>query len=295
MKKVLLTTSALTLLAGAAAAEMNVGGSARMGIISDSAGTRVENRMRINVSGSGETDGGLTFGAFARFQSGQASALGTTGVMNGSGVWVSNGTMTLSVGNQTGAIGQNAGLYAVGGCGFSASPNYMQYCANVLNQGNASIDGFSSGGAGPSIARLDFALGSANLSISGGTGNNMEVAASFALGSANISVGYDNGAGTLGGTYLTVAFDAGSANVAVTGYRDGAGTTSYILKGSMAAGSGNVGAFIARDLGGNRWGINYAQSLGGGATATVAVSNQATGYGVAAAGTTITAGLTFGF
>lgn len=298
MKKVLLATSALTMLAGAAAAQMTVGGSARMGVYNDSAGTVTERRMRINVSGSGESDSGISFGAWARFQSGNAKDgfLGATGVMSGSNVWISNGTMTLTVGNSGGAVNQVGGLYAVGGCGFSASPSYQQYCANVLNQGNGSFAQTSSGGAGPNIVRLDFALGSANVSISGGNTNDAEIAVGFALGSVNLAVGFDNGAAATGGTYVSVSGDAGSAQWGVTYYRTTAGATQYIAKAATAVGAGSVGAFLANDGAGNRWGLNYSQSLGGGAAATVAITNQAAaGAGGQLAGTTVTAGVTMGF
>ena len=306
MKKVLLATSALTMLAGAAAAQMTVGGSARMGVYNDSAGTVTERRMRINVSGSGESDSGISFGAWARFQTGNAKdGFLATGAgagpaispgMSGSNVWISNGTMTLTVGNSGGAVNQVGGIYSVGGCGFSASPSYQQYCANVINQGNGSFAQTSSGGAGPNIVRLDFALGSANVSISGGNTNDAEIAVGFALGSVNLAVGFYNGAAATGGTYVSVSGDAGSAQWGVTYYRTTAGATKYIAKAATAVGAGSVGAFLANDGAGNRWGLNYSQSLGGGAAATVAITNQAAaGAGGQLAGTTVTAGVTMGF
>lgn len=311
MKKILLTTTALTMLAGAAAADVNVGVTARMGVISDSAGSQTEHRMRVNITGSLETDGGLTAGVWMRMQTGIArdgwlSAGGAnptiaTG-MSGSAVWISNGTMTLAVGNTTGAIGQAAGIYAVGGCGFSASPSYQQYCANVLGQGNATFTANSSGGGGPNVVRLDFALGSANVSVSGGNGNNSEVAIGFSLGSASIGVGYDNGVGAAGGSYVTATMDAGSATIGLAYARTNDAVTHWMVKASTAVGAGSVSAFVANDQGMNRYGINYAQSLGGGATAMVAVTNQSVagaagpiGPGVAPLGTTVTAGITFGF
>ena len=80
MKKILLATTMLTATAGIAAAEMTVTGSARMGVQSnfvdnyDADGVYVDttvqaafnSRFRINFTGSGTTDGGLTFGASAR-------------------------------------------------------------------------------------------------------------------------------------------------------------------------------------------------------------------------------------
>ncbi|MBZ0128501.1 MAG: porin [Rhodobacteraceae bacterium] len=321
MKKILLTTSALTLLAGAAVAEVNVGVTARLGISHvTSAGvttTTTFNRMRINVSASGETDGGLTFGAFTRFQSGQGAFLGATGVMNGSNVWISNGTMTLTVGNTSGAVGNTAGVYGVGGCGFSADTSYLEYCANVIGRANT-FPGYSSGGAGPNVVRLDFSLGSATISVSRnqsaavGVANN-EVAVSFALGSATIGIGHDDGGvivaatpsgfSSIGGTYLNATMDLGSATVGLSyiQHNGAAAGNSWLVKAAMGVGSGRIGVFFANDSDDgmaadtrNRYGLNYSQSLGGGATAIVAVTNVAA-FGAVAAVTTITAGMTLGF
>ncbi|MCB1366515.1 MAG: porin [Rhodobacteraceae bacterium] len=321
MKKILLTTTALTLLAGAAAADVNVGVTARMGVRSDSAtvagplgaasGSTTFNRMRINVTASGETDGGLTFGAFARIQSGQGYRMALTGVMNGSNVWISNGMMTLTVGNTSGAVGNTSGVYGVGGCGFSPDVDYLEYCANVIGRANT-FPSYSSGGAGPNVVRLDFSLGSATVSLSRnqsaavGVANN-EVAVSFALGSATIGIGYDDGnivgASSLGGTYVNATMDLGSANVGLSYVQyNGVGAgTSWLVKASMGLGSGRVGVFAANDSDTgmtvderNRYGLNYSQSLGGGATAIIALTNVAA-WGANPATTIVTAGMTLGF
>ncbi|MCO6384523.1 porin [Oceanicola sp. 502str15] len=64
MKKVLLTSTALVAFAGAASAEVSISGSAEMGIFG---GTGVETQffqdIDVTFTMSGETDGGLTFGA----------------------------------------------------------------------------------------------------------------------------------------------------------------------------------------------------------------------------------------
>jgi outer membrane protein OmpU len=72
MKKVLLATSALAMMAGAASAEIALSGSARMGLVYDGsldAGggeTYFSSRVRIVFTASGETDTGLSFGASMR-------------------------------------------------------------------------------------------------------------------------------------------------------------------------------------------------------------------------------------
>ena len=70
MKKVLLATSALTMMAGAASAEIALSGSARMGLVFNdtAAGSDAffSSRVRIVFTASGETDTGLSFGASFR-------------------------------------------------------------------------------------------------------------------------------------------------------------------------------------------------------------------------------------
>jgi hypothetical protein len=69
MKKILLATSALVALGGAAYADVSVSGSGYMGVTYDDSvdpsddEMRFKSRIRIQFDASGETDNGLTFGA----------------------------------------------------------------------------------------------------------------------------------------------------------------------------------------------------------------------------------------
>jgi len=366
MKKVLLTTTALTLMAGAAVAEVSVSGSARINVRNQQAvaasagyvaannvvntpvtgtaavlkaaitggnlttianaqaannaavaalaaqtapatgGAVIENRTRVNFKLSGQSDGGLTFGASTRLQ----TYGGTGGSVQGSNAWVSNGTMTLTVGNVSGAIAQVGGIYAVGGCGWSASSTYGNYCANVLSVFASPFQSSSSGGAGPQVVRLDFALGAMNVSASTtskpGTGvsSNNEIAASYKMGAFGIALGSSVKApvgAITGGTYATLSYSAGGIDVALTGvsYKGGLNvngkSSAYILKAGMPLGGGMATAFVANDAGGNRSGVNYKYSLGGGATVIAAISNAKLALSGQRAGTTASVGLTFGF
>ena len=81
MKQVLLATTALVLVAGAAAADVTVTGTARMGLVhnyvtdtdgsgvidaADGVETAFSSRFRVIFTASGETDTGLSFGASVR-------------------------------------------------------------------------------------------------------------------------------------------------------------------------------------------------------------------------------------
>ena len=288
MKKILLTTTALTMLAGAAAADISLSGSGRIGIVSTGGATNVTHRFRINANASGETDGGLTFGAYVRLNM-NGGAVGAIGAPR---LYIGNGMATLTVGNAGGAISQAGNIWGCG-IGFTGS------CADMAAGGNAfNWVTHSSGAAGASVVRLDFALGSANISISGGSAsggaaNDTEIAANFNMGTASVGVGYDSGAGAAGGTLLNVSFGAGSAtiggHIAMSN-----GTTGYMGTIKTAMGAGSLYAGFGNQLNGGAtatqaaYFVSYKQPLGGGANASVSVRS------VAGAVTT-DAGITFGF
>jgi outer membrane protein OmpU len=116
MKKVLLATSALVMFAGAASAEITLSGSARMGIVhvdpnnGEEAATQFSSRIRIVFTASGETDGGLAFGASVR-----NDQSGVGGTANGdSTVFISGAFGKLTMGDVSGAadalVGQVSGV-----------------------------------------------------------------------------------------------------------------------------------------------------------------------------------------
>jgi len=278
MKKVLLTTSALTLLAGAAAADLSMSGTGRFGVSSNSTTgiTAVNNRFRINFSGSGQTDGGLTFGAYVRVNLNGGTAAQKMFKGDGFGgprIWISNGSATLTLGNAGGATATNGNIW---GCAIG----YKGTCPDMVNP-NFSWASHSSGKTGGSIIRADFSLGSANVSVSGGNAsggvtNDTEVAATFSVGNAKIGISHDGGAGATGGTQLHVTFDAGSVGVHV-GLAQSNGTNGAMVSvsygigaGTLVAGGGNGINALATGTNSTYF-VSYMMGLGGGASAGVAI------------------------
>jgi len=279
MKKVLLTTTALTLLAGAAAAEMGVSGDGRVGVNSTGGTTTVDYRYRVYFKGSGETDGGLTFGAKTGIRLDDPAVL--TGIF-GASLWVSNGTMTLRVGNTGGAVTSTSGIWSVPTVGYSG----MSFGGQLWT----GISSSTTTGAGPNNVALDFTLGSANVTLSQTIAGNAEFAANFKLGSATVGIGYDNGTtATTGGTVVTAAFDAGSATIAAA-YRMPAagGAAEWALGASTAMGAGSLKGYASNRGATNNYGIGYGASLGGGAS-------WAVGFQSIGGTTRVEAGLNFGF
>ena len=279
MKKVLLTTSALTLLAGAAAADVSVGGYSRIGISNTGSTTSNYLRNQITFSGSATSDSGLTFSAWTRTRnSASGSKFASTSAFAGPQLSVSNGAVTLTVGNATGAVGSTSGA-AVWGCG-----SVMWGCADLA--GASSWATQSHTGAGTNIVRLNMALGSASVAVSGGNGNDTEVAMNVPMGGGSVGIGYDQETDP----FLHVGY-SGSAGGMGVGVRasQSAGKTGYMANVSAPVGAGSIYLFAGKTVAGkNNYGLKYSQSLGG------SVSMQA-GATSAAGATTVGAGLDFSF
>jgi outer membrane protein OmpU len=150
MKKLLLTTTALTLSAGVAAADVSLSGDARMGIVynsnagvgtnltSPSGATDTENksnmqltsRVRVTFTLSGETDGGLAFGGSFRADNASDAAAGNAG-----SVFISGEFGRLSMGDVAGAARATVGdLHGVGLTGLGDF-NEITYLDRVYSAG----------------------------------------------------------------------------------------------------------------------------------------------------------------
>jgi len=273
MKKILLTTSALTLLAGAAAADVSVGGYARIGVSNSNAaksatdatkvGTHTYLRNQITFSGSATTDGGLTLGSWTRYRhSAGSSKFAGTGAFAAPRLSISNGSMTLTAGNAGGAINANSGMW---GCG-----TVMWGCADVV--GGWDWASTSSTGTGPNVVRLDMALGGASVSLSGGNGNDTEASVSMSLGGGSVGVGYDEGHTT----------DAVAARVAVNAVAAVAEViTDGVVTTAAAAAKAAEAAVTAVAAGSKHstMSVNYSGTMGGMSVGVrVSQSNAKTGY-----------------
>jgi len=323
MKKILLTTSALTLIAGAAAADVDLSGYGRVGVSSTGGASTQYTRMQLDISGTSATDGGLNMTVRTRYRADGAA----TGVFSGPNATISNGSMGLTVGNASGAIATTAGVW---GCGA-----VMWGCGDLTDDrwGNNWVTRTAKAG-GEDIIRLDMALGGASVSVSGGNGNDTELAVSMPMGGGSVGIGYDTGSIVPAvaarvavdavaavaevienGIVTTVAAPAAAAQAAITGSAAVAkkpitqlnysgsmgdlsvgvkiaqwnGVNAYMASVSAPAGAGSVYVYAGRQLDtSDNYGLRYNQSLGGGASMHVgAASNAGT--------TTVGAGVHFGF
>ena len=131
MKKILLATTALTLSAGVAAADVTVSGDARMGIAYNGNAQdefRMDSRMRARIGFSGETDSGMAFGGNFRIDQAPNAASGNMGNA-ASLVYISGAFGRLEMGDTAGAVqGAVGDLHGVGltGLGFNNENTFLR-------------------------------------------------------------------------------------------------------------------------------------------------------------------------
>ena len=185
MKKVLLASSILALSAGFASAEITLSGDARMGII-DTFGTSdaaFTSRARVKFTLSGETDGGLSFGASFRANDASGASSGDAGE-----VFISGAFGKLTMGDVDGAAQQAVGN--VDGVGLTGlgDVNEAAYVHNVFdglpNDPTAAYE--YSAGAFTGILSVTNPSGAVNV---------LALGAKYAMGDYTFSLGYEQSDG----------------------------------------------------------------------------------------------------
>jgi outer membrane protein OmpU len=104
MKKLLVASTALLMTAGAAAADVTVGGNGRMGLHFDGEDWTFTSRVRVTFTLSGQTDNGLSFGGSIRADNAANGAAGAAG-----NIWVSGAFGKVMMGDVDGAAEVVAG------------------------------------------------------------------------------------------------------------------------------------------------------------------------------------------
>lgn len=275
MKKVLLATTALTLSAGVAYAEVSLGGSARMGMDYDE--SRAEQvqaayRTRINLTGSAETDSGLSFSATIRLQDAT-----TTATTNAIGVTVSGAFGSLTFGSSSSAaelaVGDIAGVgYGIIGSEGTTSINDATLIVYTYTAGSLTV--IASAGQ---LGTDDFSLGG-----------------SYSANGLTVAAGYEDN-GVAKATSASVAYAMGDTTVKAV----------YMDNEEIAGGDKQMGASVKHTMGAismsayyqttdtattndNDYGVGAAYDLGGGA----AIKG---GFASTDGNTTADLGMTFSF
>jgi outer membrane protein OmpU len=291
MKKLLLASTALVLSAGIAAADVTVGGSGRMGVLSgfDNPATATDeselgftSRIRITFAASGETDGGLTFGGSIRADNSGGGNAGTAG-----SVFISGAFGRLSMGDVSGAAEAAVGDLAGVGLTGLGDANENVYLGN-----NQDAPGYDA----RSAMRYDYTTGAFGFHISAdnpaddGAPENANQAYSIAVtynsDTIDAGLGYEDqedvgnhiiagvsatfGAATVKGTYGTFTGDAAVGDFDQYGVSLVYTIDALALTGYYRVQDADAGAPVAS---GDFYGIGATYDLGGGA-------NLAGGYAV---------------
>ena len=160
MNKILLATTALVATAGFAAAEVSLSGSAEMGIadLGGANGVEFHHDLDVKFTLSGETDGGLTFGATIDLDEldSQDSA-GDIGSKSGAhSVFISGGFGTLTLGDTDGAL--DWAMQEVG-IGSALADDHTTHAGFNFNSGNdGTLDG--------QVLRYDNTFGDFSVAVS---------------------------------------------------------------------------------------------------------------------------------
>ncbi|MDE9450255.1 porin [Aliiroseovarius sp. Z3] len=263
MKKILLASSALVASAGFAAAEISFSGEAGIGFkymdVAVGDDWTLDHYLTVSVALTGETDGGLGFGAEVDITSNAAG-----GAVDGSSAYIEGGFGKFSVGDVGSAVDATLGLSDIGYGGIGTD-NTAETLVDAGDSGNMMYKG-TFGDFGIAISH-DF----------NGT-DNTSIAATYAMGDFNLGLGYDDfGAGAAAPYANTSSFhvkagaDIADFSVnALYSRNDDADVTSYGIHAAYTMGAVVVsGAYSEVDIAGvsaDAYGLGVAYDLGGGAT-----------------------------
>ena len=135
MKKLLTATTALALVGGAAFAEITISGDAKLGLDYNSEADDMTSKhmfkheMGVDFTGSGTTDGGLSFGGSAGFDTGDET-------VNTGTVFVSGAFGKITIGDNDAADLLAGGITDVGLNGIGVDDNAEMIRGNSASQGS---------------------------------------------------------------------------------------------------------------------------------------------------------------
>lgn len=284
MKKILLASTALSLMAGAAAAEVTISGSARMGLLYNGEDVNFTSRARVQFTASGESDSGLSFGYSVRAdQAGNAN----DGMGAGS-VFVSGAFGKLSMGDVAGAaeaaVGDLNGVGLTGLGDFSDTVYITGDGVEVSNDNPVMLYEYSTGAFTGYISANDGNVNGGDLFGGGASAGddvqNMALGLKYSTDAYTFSLGYEHSDPVAGAASKQIVIGAsgtfGTTTVkAIYGKGDGAidGASQYGISASNTFGATTVTGFYKKvdtNFGGDdnidAIGLGASYDLGGGAS-----------------------------
>lgn len=292
MKKILLATSALSLMAGAAAAEVSISGSARMGLIYNGEDVNFTSRARVQFTASGETDTGLSFGYSVRADQSGAANDG----MGAGSVFISGAFGKLSMGDVAGAaeaaVGDLDGVGLTGLGDFSDTVFITGDGVEVTTDNPVMLYEYTTGAFSGYISANDGNVRGGDLFGAGASAGddvqNMAVGVKYSTDAYSLSLGYEHSNPVVGASSKHVVLGAsatfGTTTVkAVYGTGSGAidGFDQYGISASSAFGATTLTGFYKKlDFDGvgsiDAIGLGASYDLGGGAAVVGGIVDYST-------------------
>ena len=258
MKNILFATTALVATAGIASADVSISGFTEMGIFDNGSGDmQFFNDIDVTFSMSGETDGGLSFGASVDLDESTASSNKAMGNNSEGGIAanISGGFGTVTLGDTDGASDWAMTETAVGGALAD------DHTAHAGYSGNSDFDSLGGG----QILRWNHTIGTMGVAVSMAQANNGASSANGDIMQAGIKY----------------SMDAGDATVAL-----GLG---FVDAGTQGAGDSNSVGISVKVASGNLSGIiNYTDGEISGD------SSSHTGFGIGYSMDALTVGVNYG-
>ncbi|MCG7629794.1 porin [Epibacterium sp. MM17-32] len=295
MKKILFASTALVATAGVAAAELTIGGSARFGLAYNEAQTdetRIEQRMRVNITGIAETDAGVKLEARFRLEANEDShANDISGRGPGAaGFAVSYGGLRVDVGNVSDVFdsGDQVDFYGYG-IGLTALIEHN----SVWYDTAADIGGFGAGDADATTIKARYNVGDFSASLSY-TETRAQAAVAATPGSAGSAAVAANEEFQIG---LGYTLANGMTIAAAYGDDDNAGDY-YILNVAGSAGALGYSVILGDgdifDAGGVSGDLAYGASINYEISSATAIQAVVSGGGLDSSETAYGLGFTHG-
>lgn len=237
MKKVLFASTALVATAGVAAADVALSGYAEMGVYGgDSMETQFHTDIDVTFTLSGESDGGITFGAAVDLDENDAFTPSTAG---GIAVFISGDFGTLTMGDTDGALDWAMTEAAVGNAG-SIQDNETGHAGYLGSYLDGAYDG--------QILRYDYSFGDFSFAASVEMDDTGARDTGYAIG-ARYGMDFGGGSFTVGAGYQMATYAAngsGELNIATIQIDDYLGVPAGYLVEVTAMG---ISATVALDSG----------------------------------------------
>ncbi len=312
MKKILIATTALVGSASVAAAEFSFGGFGRVGIGYTEDATnavtgasqefRIEQRFRLTVTGTTESDAGVKFEGRIRVQTDEAAdnSLPASGGFGAAGFAISSGGFRLDVGNVSDVLDSGDAVnYYGSGVGLTSFAEY-----NAAFDGFGAVGGFGNGAADTTTIKLRYTAG--DLTVSASYSNDRaEAGQAFDIEEFQIGLGYSFGDYNVGAAFGTVdtsatadadfwaiSFDGSIGNVGfgvIVGDSDAQTDVSYGLYATYDISAATELRFVFADGGNDVAGatddatiaIGFIHSLGGGVSLRGGIGQNEAGSTIA--------------